>query len=187
MPSANLLIYLWQMRMFQLRDSRLLLIASILCLLAAPVAEAKKEKKIDYKKMDAPMPPLRVVYPARAVYTDEKFSHDGNLFVMMFNPTCEHCEEMAMAISKNIALFSGSEIVLMATPGMGPFLEYFENNTGIKSTPQMKIGLDSAGFIDRTFTYQLLPQINVYSRNRKLLKSFSGLTTVDSLRPYLVK
>ena len=131
------------------------------------------------------MPPLRVVYPKKAVYTGESLKNDANLFVMMFNPTCEHCEDMALDLEKNIGLFRKSNIVLMAAPGMGPYLEFFENGTKIRNYPKILMGLDSADFITRTFTYEMLPQINVYSPERKLLRIFTGITSADSLKPYI--
>jgi hypothetical protein len=104
---------------------------------------------------------------------------------MMFNPTCEHCEDMTFAIEKNIDLFKNSHILLVAAAGMGPYLEFFENGTRVRNFPKIKLGLDSSNFINRTFIYESLPQINIYSPDRKLLKTFSGITTIDSLKPYI--
>ncbi len=140
----------------------------------------------DYHNIGAKMPPMRVVTEKGVVVaTDESVKNDANLFVMMFNPTCEHCEEMAVALGQNIALFKASQIVLMAAPTMGPYLEFFANNTKHKNYPALKVGLDSAKFIDRTFNYIMLPQINIYDKERKLIKTFSGLETIDSLKPYI--
>jgi thiol-disulfide isomerase/thioredoxin len=139
----------------------------------------------DYKSVGSPMPPLRVVAPSGQVFTDSSLKNEANLFVMMFNPTCEHCEDMTRALEKDIALFKSSALVLMATPNMGPYLEYFDKNTKYSQYPTIKVGLDSSKFIDHTFTYQSLPQINVYDKDRKLIKSFSGINTIDSLKPYI--
>jgi hypothetical protein len=139
----------------------------------------------DYKSIGSSMPPLRAVTPSGQVYTDSSLKNDANLFVMMFNPTCEHCEDMTRALEKDIALFKSSAIVLLATPNMGPYLEYFDKNTKYSQYPTLKVGLDSAKFIDHTFTYQSLPQINVYDKDRKLIKSFSGINTIEQLKPYI--
>ena len=138
-----------------------------------------------YKQIGGPMPPIRVVYPKKAVYTENTLKNDANLFVMIFNPTCEHCEEMAFNLEQSLNLFKKSHIVLMATPGMGPYLEFFENGTKVQKYPKIKMGLDSAGFIERTYNDIMLPQINIYNADRKLIKSFSGITTIDSLKQYI--
>ena len=139
----------------------------------------------NYKEIGAPMPPLRVVYPKKAVYTTTSLQNDANLFVMMFNPTCEHCEDMAFALEKNLDLFQKSHIVLIAASGMGQHLEFFENGTKVQNYPKIKMGLDSSDFINRTFIYEQLPQINIYNAERRLLKTFTGITTIDSLKPYI--
>jgi hypothetical protein len=140
----------------------------------------------DYHKIGSPMPPMRVVDTnGRAVATNASVQNGANLFVMMFNPTCEHCEEMTVSLEKGIGLFKQSNIVLMAAATMGPYLPYFNNTTHYMEFTSLKVGLDSDKFIDKTFNYEMLPQINIYDKERKLIKSFSGLETIDSLKPYI--
>ena len=151
----------------------------------APLPPPALPVSIDYHNVGAPMPPIRIVTSAGEVYTEDKLSNGANLFVMLFNPTCEHCEDMTAALEKNIRLFKQSNIVLMAAPTMLPYLAGFENGLRTKDYPLLKIGLDSARFIDRTFNYENLPQINIYGADRKLIKTFSGIETIDSLKAYI--
>ena len=148
-------------------------------------SKSNRNAVFDYKVINAPMPQIRAVYPGKAVYTSNSFQGPGNLLIMLFNPTCEHCEDMTIDIIKNIALFKKTQILLMATPIMGPYLAGFENDTKLNSCPSIKMGLDSAGFLDKTFNYVALPQINIYGPDRKLIRTFNGLETIDSLKPYL--
>jgi hypothetical protein len=141
--------------------------------------------RIDYRKIGTPMPAIWAVTATGEVITDTMLRNGANLFVMMFNPTCEHCEDMTRDIEKHIGLFKKSQIVLLAAPMMGPYLEYFDKTTHYTQFPSLKVGIDSAKFIDRTFNYEMLPQINVYDKDRKLIRSFSGISTVDSLRAYI--
>lgn len=150
-----------------------------------PAPAVNPNDRTDYHLVGAPMPSIWVVTATGDVITDTMLRNDANLFVMMFNPTCEHCEDMTRDIEHHIGLFKNSQIVLMAAPMMGPYLEYFDKTTHYTQFPSLKVGIDSAKFIDRTYNYVMLPQINVYSKDRKLIKSFSGLNTVDSLRPYI--
>jgi hypothetical protein len=199
---AQGVLYLWPMSLPRQFSMKQFLIASLICVPLLLDAQSKQDSKRrmndviaqpsipasakpDYKAIGAPMPPLRVVYPKKAVYTGDMLKNDANLIVMMFNPTCEHCEDMTFALEQNIDLFKKSNILLMAAPAMGPYLEFFENGTRINKFPKIKMGLDSAGFIDHTFLYEMLPQINVYDAERKLIKTFNGITTIDSLKPYI--
>lgn len=140
----------------------------------------------DFHKVGSRLPDIRLVdAKGKVVATHESIRNDANLFVMMFNPTCEHCEDMTRSIEENITLFQRSNIVLMAAAGMGPYLEYFDKNTNYTKYPKLQVGVDSAKFIDRTFNYETLPQINIYDKDRILIKSFSGLEKIDSLKPYI--
>ncbi|MBS1645149.1 MAG: hypothetical protein JST36_08950 [Bacteroidetes bacterium] len=151
----------------------------------ALVHPSQQAAKVDYKLMGAAMPEMRVVYPKKGSYTEHSFQNKANLFVMLFNPTCEHCEAMARDMAKHIDLFKQSQIVLMAAPMMVPYLEYFENTTKVQNFPKIKYGVDSAEFINKTFTYEGLPQVNIYNADRKLIKTYTGLENIDSLKAYI--
>lgn len=167
----------------------LLLFAMPLSLLAQRrkkrAAAQETSNGIDYKSPGAPLPEIRAVYPNKAVYTNKELQNDANLFVMLVLPTCEHCQEMALNLGNNLSLFKKSNILMMAAPNMGPYLEFFENTTRLREFPAIRLGLDSANYINKVFRYENLPQVNIYSPEGKLLKVFNGLTTVDSLKAYI--
>jgi hypothetical protein len=196
----TLLFYLWTMSMFRQITSRPLLVAALVCLpLLIDAQSGKKSKKAispyepnysavtdtNYRIMGAPLPPLRIVYPQKVVYTNDSLKNDANLILMLFNPTCEHCEDMTIALEKNIGLFQKSHIMLVAAEGMAAYLEFFENGTRVKNFPKIKYGLDSSNIVNNLFNYEMLPQINVYNANRRLIKTFNGLEEIDSLKPYI--
>jgi thiol-disulfide isomerase/thioredoxin len=167
-------------------------------------AKAHNDEAIDYKQPGAPMPALRVVMPDSSTPAAEKknkrkgtatglkaitsrdLNNGANLLVMMFNPTCGHCEEQTRLLTDHIFLFKNSRLVLLAGPMMLPYLEHFNQNTQVSGFPEtILMGVDSAGFIDRTFLYETLPQINIYDHDRKLIKSFTGVTPIDTLKQYI--
>lgn len=148
--------------------------------------EATSEKdKTDYKVEGAPMPSIKLVTRELNTYSEKDFEKKSNLFVMIFNPTCDHCIEMTHTIEQNIDLFKENDIVLMSAPSMLPYMEYYDNTTKYSNYPKLKVGVDSAGFIDKVFVYQTLPQINVYNKKRKLLKTFTGDVPIDALKEYI--
>jgi hypothetical protein len=73
----------------------------------------------------------------------------------------------------------------MAAPAMSTDMGFFENITKVSEYPSIKSGQDNSGFMDKTFNYGGLPQINIYDKNRKLLKIFNSDTPLDSLKPYI--
>ena len=122
---------------------------------------------------------------AQEYVTNKDLDNNANLFVMMFNPTCSHCERVTETLTKNIALFKKSKIVLMANKVMKPYLPDFIKSFHIDNYPQIYTGTDSAGFVDKVFLYTALPQMNIYNGQRKLLKTYTGEVAIDSLKKYI--
>ena len=173
--------------------------------------EKAADSKIDYQAPGAPMPSFLLIEPvdstmkketrhtykkkiksgaaAKDIYseliTDKDLDNSANLFIMMFNPTCSHCEEETEMLEKNMNLFKKSNLVLMANLIMRPHLPVFIKAHHTYDFPSMYVGLDSLGFMDKVFSYQALPQINIYDKHRKLLKMYSGETTIDTLKQYI--
>jgi len=141
--------------------------------------------KIDYKADGAPLPKLQLTTRKGEKLTEKDFNNGANLLVMLFNPTCDHCQEMTVQLEKNIDLFKKTKILLVAAPSMIDYLEFYNNITRYSKYPEITVAADSAGYIDKVFTYTALPQINIYDKERKLLKVFSGETSIDALKPYI--
>ena len=118
------------------------------------------------------------------MYTDSHFDNGASLIVMMFNPTCGHCEHQADMIATNSELFKKTKVILLANQNMKAYLPDFIKNHHIADYPIFTLGVDSADFIKETFLYQMLPQINIYSKEHKLVKTYTGSVSIDSLTQY---
>lgn len=141
--------------------------------------------EVDYKSLGAPLPELQLTTRDGSKLTEKDFANNANLFVMLFNPTCDHCQETTTILEKNIDLFDKSKILLIAAPSMIDYLEFYNNVTRYSKYPKITVGVDSAGYIDKVFRYESLPQINVYNKKRKLIKVFSGVTQIEDLKPFI--
>lgn len=168
------------------------------CLLSSAfIADAQKNKKqkthtktiatspINYMEIGAPLPPIKIYRRDGQYLTNETLKNDAHLIMMLFNPTCGHCEEVTINLKKNIFLFKQSNLVLVAGPAMLPILSYFTNNTRVDGYPTIQIGVDSSEYIEKTYKQVALPQINIYDKDRKLVKIFTGDTPIDSLKKYI--
>lgn len=142
------------------------------------------DEKVNYKEKGTELPPINF-YRRDGIYiTNKDLKPDQPLIIMLFNPTCEHCEEQTVIFGKELD-FSKNQLILMAAPAMGPYLQNFVHNTQADKYPAIQIGLDSADYINQTFLYQTLPQINVYNKQKKLVKIFSGKVSMEKLKEYL--
>ena len=176
---------------------------------AKPVP-APIQAKIDYTQLGTPMPQMLLVTMdtvAKTIknpgtwwsrlrhknitvvntnkFTNEDFVNDANLIVMMFNPTCGHCIEETEVLKRNIDLFHKTQLILMANGKMREYLIPFIRERELKKFPSIKVGLDSANFVNEAFLYRNLPQINIYNPERKLIKIYNGDVAIDSLKQYI--
>lgn len=149
------------------------------------VSAQNKEIPGGFRELGSKMPPLKVVTVKHKTYTDRDFKDNQNFFVMLFNPTCDHCLKMTKLIGTNSQLFKNHHVLFLASPQMIPYLYTFEKETEIYKHPEMIVGVDSSNFIDRVYEYKSLPQMNIYNKERKLIKVYSGETPLDSLKLYL--
>lgn len=143
---------------------------------ATPPVKEKKRKRKTTTVSDSSL---------YSVVTDKDLDNNANLLVMLFNPTCSHCEEMTFMLEKNIDAFKRSKLVLLATKPMEPYLADYAQRHHVARYPAMYIGYDTTKFIDEMFLYQTLPQINIFDRDRKLLKIFAGEVPADSLKKFI--
>jgi len=174
---------------------KLLIITCLLsvCIIAyAQNSKRGNEKKAstagtaeDYKQVGTALPTINFYRRDGAYITNNDLNNDASLIIMLFNPTCEHCEQQTKLFEQNIDLFRKTNLVLVAAPGMGPYLQYFVNNTKVDSFPQIQVGLDSSQYIEKTYRYEALPQINIYSKDRRLTRIFTGNVPIDTLRAYI--
>lgn len=143
------------------------------------------EVKFDYKQMNAPLPKIKIIsYKGEEV--TKQVLNGSNLILMIFNPTCEHCEDQAALFRDNIFLFKKSRILLVASDQMTSYLEYFNNGLHISDYPTFTVTIDSAKLLNKLFNYEGLPQLNIYSgKDLRLLKTFNNDTPLDSLKKYI--
>jgi hypothetical protein len=126
--------------------------------------------------------------PARGTYTlmaGNELNNDGNLLVMIFSPECSHCKAVSSMLQQHIDLFKNAELLLITTGIMKEYIPEFVSTQKLKKYPSILVGVDSSGFVPNTFLYQPLPQINIYNKERKLIKTFTREVPIDSLRKYI--
>jgi hypothetical protein len=179
-----------------------------------PIKTTEKQPQIDYKQMGAPMPPLLYIpyhdtaskvavdsnesrrarrkrlrdagsVMEKDLLTNKDFDNGANLFVMMFNPTCGHCMDETKALEKSSALFKKTKVVMLATKNMRPYVPDFVKTMHTADYPFIYVGIDSTNFLDNVFLYQMLPQINIYDGDRKLMRTFTGDVAIDTLANFI--
>ncbi len=172
--------------------------------------ETPIDTKVDYTAIGADMPPLigipvdtvlqngavkkhknsflkkkRNTINNLNIITNNDLKIGANLFVMIFNPTCSHCVEETEILKKNLSLFHKSRLLMVANRSTAIYVTDFVKQRNTRKYSQITVAMDSTNFISQAYLYKALPQINVYDKNLKLLKSFCGDLPIDSLKQYI--
>ncbi len=132
--------------------------------------------------------PDKVTRTHARIYTEKDFDYKGPLFVMLFNPNCSHCEDQAEALMKRIDELgkAKAKVVMITDTTNSVYLPNFIAAFKIAEHKDVvTIGTDIGDYIKNAFLYQSLPQISVYSADRKLVRNYSGGVAIDSLVQYL--
>ena len=127
---------------------------------------------------------FRETTPMRTI-TKKDLTVGKNLILMLFNPTCGHCEEQTELFVKNLKEFKNTQLLFVATPVMGPYMNAYAEKFHLREHPEILFGLDYDNLVEKTFLYYALPQLCIYDKDKKLVKMISGGAPMDSLRQYL--
>ncbi len=162
------------------------ILIAILSLLLLQYSWAQKEQEParDYKKTGSILPAIRAVDTFNHVYSGQDFQNGHSFFLVMFNPTCGHCIDMAKMMQEHIGLFQQNRILFLAGAQMMPYLSHFYEASGLSASSGITVAVDSAGTIERLYDYKALPQINIYNEKGQLQQVFYGDTPLDSLKLY---
>jgi thiol-disulfide isomerase/thioredoxin len=126
----------------------------------------------------------RVVSPMRTI-TNADVPAEKNLILMFFNPTCGHCEEQTLKFQANMELFKNTQLILVASPDVGEYVNDFATKTHLNEYPQIWMGLDYDNLISKAYLYYSLPQLCIYNKEKTLVKMMSGGAEIDSLKQYI--
>jgi len=159
-----------------------ILTASFLSILIATAVFA--QTKSPYKTIGAELPPLHIVDRNTKEYTEKDINPSGHFFLVLFNPTCSHCMDMAKLFGTHEEAFKNNTVIFVAARDMMPYFDHFYEGSGAGNYKNITIGVDSSDIVNNLYRYGNLPQVNIYDKNKKLVRIFSGETPLDSLVRY---
>lgn len=132
-------------------------------------------------------PPVKLLMPDSATYfTKEKLAKNKPVFLMVFHPSCEHCQQEAEEITKNIDRFKGIQIVMSSMvplSEMKPFTEKYK----LAAFDNIIVAQDYSFFLPPFFQFNNLPFLAFYNKKKKLVSTFGGSLSVDKILAELRK
>jgi thiol-disulfide isomerase/thioredoxin len=108
----------------------------------------------------------------------------GNSILILFNCDCDHCQREASEISSKEGFFKNHQIYFIASDSVHQ-IKSFSKRFGLEGKKNIHLG--HAEYMDIFMNFGAIPTpaIYIYSKEKKLVKSFMGETPVQELIKYL--
>jgi len=138
------------------------------------------DKRPDYLKN--PSIPEFTVYkaPDSTAFTNNDLKEKEATLLMIFSPECGHCQNETRELIKNIDHFKHTQI-LMVTWLPYSEMSAFYHDYKIGEHPQITMGWDRKDFFLPYYHVQTYPQLVVYDKHGKYVKSFSGAINLEDV------
>lgn len=132
-----------------------------------------------------PLPQFKVALNAdNKLFTEKDLPKGKNVMVMLFSPDCDHCKKETEIITKNIAQFKNTHILMITSQPFDKIAE-FSNKFELQHYKNITVSRDDKHFFPVYFKIKYFPFLAVYDKKRQFKKSFEGDTKLETLTPYL--
>ncbi|MEO8820785.1 MAG: redoxin domain-containing protein [Ginsengibacter sp.] len=141
---------------------------------------AKSTNTPDYIKN--PTIPAFTLYkaPDSTVFTHDDLKNRKPTLLMIFSPECGHCQNETRDLTKHIDQFKNVQILMVTWLPYSEMLSFYHNYK-IAEYPQITMGWDKKDFFLPYYHVGMYPDIVVYNKQGKYVKSFSGDIQIDDL------
>lgn len=121
-------------------------------------------------------------------FTNEMLMAKTPLIVMLYNPGCEHCQELCKKLMDNRDVLKDVEFLLISGVDTKPAVNEFMNTVGItESDPKIHVTLAERDVTDLIFEAKGIPQLMIYNRERILQKVFYSEASIEEIVSLLNK
>lgn len=143
-------------------------------------ANSKTSNTPDYIKN--PNFPNFTIYkaPDSTVFTNENLKNRKPTLLMIFSPECGHCQNETREITKQIDQFKNVQILMVTWLPYSEMLTFYHNYK-IAEYPQITMGWDKKDFFLPYYHVQMYPDLVVYDKHGKYVKSFNGEINLDDV------
>ena len=127
------------------------------------------------------LPPFKLLKTdSVSVFTKANLKKNRAVLIMLFSPSCDHCQHETEEIIKRIDAFKKIEIV-MATPMPFKQMKEFYGKYKLNKFENITVGQDFQYFLPSFFMVRNLPYLAMYDKKGNLLKTFEGNMKMDDL------
>lgn len=146
---------------------------------APPKAKNTFEKPL--AQPGASLPSFAFLTSDEKVYFDSNLRKNTPVILVLFNPSCGHCIDVAVSMKSRINELAGADIVFLTGNNLLAELPSFIQQTRLHGLPNVYVGIDHSDVSKNLFEYNGIPQIMVYNQQHILLKTYYKQMELDEI------
>ncbi len=151
------------------------------CLFLALTLTAQRDTTGSANARSTSFPPVSLLLPdGKNYYTQKDLPADKAVLVMLFNPSCTHCQQETEEITRNINKFSNIHI-LMCTPMPLDSMLAFRKKYNLAKYSNIVVTQDSRVQMPSYYMISNLPFLAFYNRKRQLIGTHEGSISLEKL------
>src|SRR5690348_938922 len=168
------------------RMKRLLILFLVLAPFCLRAQTSYRDKSMEPAYLRYPeVPPFVITTPSGKSFTNKELKKHKPVLIFLFSVDCEHCQHQTKDITKNIAKFKGTQII-MITPFGHDEMSAFYTGYGINHYPDIiTMGTDSTRRLNMFYNQRYFPGLYIYNKHDKLVYHHEGTAKIDTLLHYL--
>ena len=144
-------------------------------------SKAKNNYEKALAQPGASMPALTWLSADEKIYADSNLRRHTPVILVLFNPSCGHCMEVAVTMKMRIQELFGVDIVFLTGGNLLAELPSFIQQTRLSGLPNVFVGTDYTDISKQLFEYNGIPQIMVYNKDHILLKTYYKQIDLDEI------
>lgn len=126
-------------------------------------------------------PPVKLLLPGNTSYfTKDDLPKKKASMLIVFSPSCEHCQHETAELIKNIDKFKDVEIV-MATMMPYDSMMNFREKYKLADYENIIVGQDTQYFLPSFYMISYLPFLAFYDKKKELIDVFQGTMKMEDV------
>lgn len=142
-------------------------------------------------KIGAKLPTFGVLKADLNLTFDTYLNKNKNLVLVLFNPSCGHCEQLINNVRDSSYLFKNVEFLFVTGKELIEFVPDFAERLKVKNHDLITISSDQSDLTQKLFEYNGIPQIMIYNKEKLLqnilFKEATMQQLLDALNPQIIE
>ncbi len=126
-------------------------------------------------------PPVKILLTDSSHFSKNDLAKKTPTWLMMFNPSCSHCQHETEELVKHIDDFKKIQIIMVSSMNMDSIIK-FRDQYHLTDHKNIVVGQDTDYFLFSYYQNHNLPFHAFYDKKRQLIKVFEGSAPIDSIK-----